>query len=170
MAVDYVVIFGAAVRTGGRPSAALQHRIDGALQWVQNHPSAMIMPTGGVGDAGPSEAVAIKHALMASGVKASRIVLEPTGRDTLESVRRCDAILQKRGDCGRVVICTSTYHQVRCAMLFRLLGYKAITPKVPNTMDRLARSSYAKLLIKEAIATPYDAALLLLRGRGFRNQ
>ena len=162
--VDYIIIFGAAVRTGGRPSAALRHRIDGAVAWAQAHPKAMIMPTGGVGDNGPSEAVAIKRALVSAGIKLSRIVLEPTGRDTLESVRRCDALLRKRGDCARVVICTSTYHQPRCAMLFRLLGYKAIVPKVPNTMDRLSRAGYAKLVIKEMIATPYDSALLLLRG------
>ncbi|MDP9086452.1 MAG: YdcF family protein [Pseudomonadota bacterium] len=155
------------MRAGGRPSAALQHRIDGALLWARKHHNAVIMPTGGVGDAGPSEAVAMKHVLVASGIKASRIVLELTGRDTLESVRRCDAILRKRGDCGRVVICTSTYHQLRCAMLFRLLGYRAITPKVPNSMDRLSRASYAKLLVKELIATPYDSALLIfLRARG----
>ena len=163
VSVDYVIIFGAAVRAGGRPSAALQHRIDGAITWARKHPTAMIIPTGGVGDEGPSEAVAMRRALIAGGIKASRIVLEPTGRDTLESVRRCDVILRKRGDCRRVVICTSTYHQMRCAMLFRLLGYKAIMPKVPNSMDRLSRASYAKLLIKEAIATPYDGTLLLLR-------
>ena len=33
--VDYIIIFGAAVRTGGRPSAALQHRIDGAVAWAE---------------------------------------------------------------------------------------------------------------------------------------
>lgn len=165
--VDYIIIFGAAVRIGGRPSAALQHRIDGAIDWAQRHPRSMIMPTGGVGDTGPSEAVAIKRALLAAGIRASRIVLEPTGRDTLESVRRCDAIMTKRGDCGRVVICTSTYHQPRCAVLFRLLGYKAIVPKVPNSMDRLSRTAYARLLMKEVIGTPYDSALLLIhRARG----
>ena len=86
---DYVVIFGAAVRPGGRPSPALSHRIQGALAWVRDHPAAMIMPTGGVGKHGPAEAVAMRRTLVAAGVAASRIVVERHGRDTLESVRLC---------------------------------------------------------------------------------
>lgn len=159
---DYVVIFGAAVRPGGRPSPALRHRIEGALAWVRDHPAAMIMPTGGVGKHGPAEAVAMRRALIESGVAASRIVLERYGRDTLESVRLCHQLLQERGDCRRIVCCTSTYHQPRCVLLFRLLGYTVVVPKVPNTMGRMSRTTYGKLVVREFAATPYDSLLLLL--------
>lgn len=162
---DYVIVFGAGVRSDGSASGTLQHRIDGAIAWAKRDPSAMIMPTGGVGEHGPSEAVVVRRALLAAGIKPSRIVLEPTGRDTLESVRRCDALLRKRGDYRRVVVCTSTYHQLRCAMLFRLLGYTAVLADVSNRLDGLPRISYAKAVLKEAIATPYDGVILLLRRR-----
>ena len=159
---DYVVIFGAAVRPGGRPSPALRHRIEGAVDWARDHPAAMIMPTGGVGKHGPAEAVVMKRTLMKAGVAAQRIVLERDGRDTLESVRLCHRILQDRGDCRRVVCCTSTYHQPRCVLLFRLLGYTVVVPKVPNSMGRMSRTTYGKLIVRELAATPYDSLLLLL--------
>ncbi len=159
---DYVVIFGAAVRPGGRPSPALRHRIDGASTWARDHPAAMIMPTGGIGRYGPAEAVAMGRALMEAGVAASRIVVERYGRDTLESVRLCHQLLQERGDCRRIICCTSTYHQPRCVLLFRLLGYTVVAPKIPNGMGRMSRITYGKLVVRELAATPYDSLLLLL--------
>ena len=104
----------------------------------------------------------MRRALIESGVAASRIVLERYGRDTLESVRLCHRLLKERGDCRRIVCCTSTYHQPRCVLLFRLLGYTVVVPKVPNTMGRMSRTTYGKLVVREFAATPYDSLLLLL--------
>lgn len=160
---DYIVIFGAAVRPGGRPSPALRHRIEGALAWARDNPAAMIMPTGGIGKYGPAEAIAMKRALVDAGVAPSRIIVERHGRDTLESVRLCHRLLQERGDCRRIVCCTSTYHQPRCVLLFRLLGYTVVVPKVPNTMGRMSRKTYGRLVVREFAATPYDSLLLMLR-------
>lgn len=159
---DYVVVFGAAVRPGGRPSPALRHRIDGAVAWARDHPTAMVMPTGGVGEHGPAEAVVMRRALVEAGIGSSRIVVEPRGRDTLESVRLCHRLLQARGDCRRIVCCTSTYHQPRCVLLFRLLGYTVVIPSVPNTMGKMSRRTYGRLVVREFAATPYDGLLLLL--------
>ncbi len=160
---DYVIIFGAAVRPNGRPSAALRRRVDVAIRWARGDPNAMIIPTGGLGINGPAEAEVMKGLLITAGIKPSRIVLEAHGRDTLESIRRCHSILQRRGDCRRVICCTSSYHQPRCAFLFRLLGYKAIVPEVSGSLGRLRRRTYARLLVKEALTLPYDAALILFK-------
>lgn len=160
---DYVIVFGAAVRPNGKPSAALRKRIMTAAAWARDHPTSIVMPTGAVGDSGPAEAEVIKRALIEAGIPARRIVLECRGRDTLESVRYCDALLRLRGDCARVICCTSRYHQPRCALLLRLLGYKAVSPPVSHSRGRLRRRTYGRLLAKELIALPYDAMLLLAR-------
>jgi uncharacterized SAM-binding protein YcdF (DUF218 family) len=122
----------------------------------------MFLATGGKGRHGPPEAQVIGEGLMAGGVDPALILVESEARDTLESVRLCDRILRERGDCRRVVVCTSTYHQLRCALLLRLLGYRVAVPKVPNGWGRLKTRRYALALLKEAVATPYDAGLLLL--------
>jgi uncharacterized SAM-binding protein YcdF (DUF218 family) len=125
----------------------------------------MIIPTGAVGSVGPAEAEVMKTLLISSGTKPSRIIIETSGRDTLESVRLCHAILSDRGDCRSVICCTSSYHQPRCTLLLRLLGYRVIVPIVSGSLGRLPRVTYTRLLMKEVVALPYDAAILLMKRR-----
>lgn len=160
---DYVIVFGAAVRPGGTPSLALRRRIDRAASWAREHPTSLIMPTGAAGEYGPAEARVMKQALIDAGIPARRIVVEPHGRDTLESIRLCDRLLRKRGDCGRVVVCTSRYHQPRCALLFRLLGWKVLSPRMAMGIGRLRRRTYGRMIAREVLALPYDALLLLAK-------
>lgn len=165
-----MIVFGAAVRADGRPSGSLRHRIEGALAWGRNHEEALFIPTGGIGRAGPAEARVIQDGLIKGGVAPGRIIPELHGRDTLESVRLCDAMLRERGDCRRIICCTSAYHQPRCGLLFRLLGYEVVLPAMPSEWGRLSTATYARLVLKEIIATPYDALLLLARPRRKRGQ
>jgi uncharacterized SAM-binding protein YcdF (DUF218 family) len=160
---DYIVIFGAAVRANGKPSLALRRRIDRAAALARAIPTAMIMPTGGTGEHGPAEAKVMRRALIEAGVARRRIVIEPNGRDTLESVRMCNRALRERGDCGRVIICTSGYHQLRCAMLFRLLGWRVQCPQMTRDTGRVRRRTYGRMIVRELFALPYDALLLLTK-------
>ena len=160
---DYVLVFGAAVRPNGRPSAALRRRIRIAAKWAQEHPRSIIMPTGAAGNHGPSEAKVIKDALIAEGVSRNRIVMELHGRDTLQSVQLCHNLIRRRGDCERIVCCTSGYHQPRCALLLRMLGYRVVVPAIPIKRGRLSRLALARLVMREIAAVPYDFLLLLGR-------
>lgn len=160
---EYVIVFGAAVRRNGNPSAALRLRINLAVKWARENPDSIVLPTGGAGKHGPAEARVMRRALIDAGIASDRIIVEPRGRDTLESVRLCDRLLRERNDCRRVVCCTSRYHQPRCALLFRLLGYEVVLPEAPTSLRQLRRRSYARLILKEIVATPYDALLLLRR-------
>jgi len=160
---DYIIVFGAAVRPNGKPSLALRRRIDSAASWAREHPSAMIMPTGGTGTHGRAEAAVMKQVLVDAGIPARRIVPECEGRDTLESIRLCDRLLKRRGDCERIVVCTSSYHQPRCALLFRLLGYRVVSVRMTTGRGHLRRRTYGRMLAREALALPYDAMLLLAR-------
>jgi uncharacterized SAM-binding protein YcdF (DUF218 family) len=162
---DYAIIFGAGVWPDGAPSLTLRHRIDGALAWARANPESTLMPTGGIGRYGPAEALVMRGCLVEAGIDPDRIVAETKGRDTLESVRLCDALLRARGDCRRLAVCTSPYHQRRCALLLRLLGYDVVIPPMPNAWGHLSRFQYARILLKELAATPYDAVLLKTRRR-----
>lgn len=106
----------------------------------------------------------IKQALIDGGVPTRRIIMELKGRDTLESVRYCHRLLKQRGDCGRVVCCTSRYHQPRCAMLLKMLGYKVVLPHLQISRARLSWLGFVRLFAREMAAIPYDAALLLAGG------
>ena len=107
----------------------------------------------------------IRDGLVEGGIEPGRIIPEMHGRDTLESVRLCDAMLRRRGDCRRIICCTSAYHQPRCRLLFRLLGYRVVSPRMPSERGRLPTSTHLRYLLKEIVATPYDAVLLLIQPR-----
>lgn len=164
---DYAIIFGAAVWEDGRLSPTLRRRVQGALAWAQGHPDGILIPTGGIGPSGLTEAEAMQRDLLIAGIAAGRIIPETHGRDTLESVRLCDEILRRRGDCRSVAVCTSPFHQPRCALLFRLLGYRVERPRMPSDRGLVIKRRYAQYVLKEMVATPYDA-LLLLAQRGVR--
>jgi uncharacterized SAM-binding protein YcdF (DUF218 family) len=162
----WYVIFGAAVRTDGAPSGTLARRIEGALAAAAGDDDARFMPTGGLGATGYVEAEVMRRMLLAAGIAPDRIVAEGAARDTLESVRLCDDLLRRAGEVAQVVVCTSRYHQPRCALLLRMLGWRVAVPPMPGDQGRVAVWKLLAFHLKEVVALPYDAALLMLARRG----
>lgn len=159
----YLIIFGAAVRPDGSPSGSLTRRVDGAIAFARTISRPMFIATGGVGRYGPAEAVVIRDLLLQSGVRADDILLEIHARDTLESIEFCGAILAGCDDVEFVVPCTSRYHIPRCALLIRLLGYRVKIPIMPPDRRYIGVMKWVTYVLKELIALPYDACLLLMR-------
>lgn len=160
--MQYAVIFGAAVRPGGLASGSLERRVRGALDWWADHPNLRFMPTGGIGAYGPAEAWVMQRLLVEAGVDLAHIILEDQARDTLESVRYCDALLRAQGDCGEIICCTSYYHQLRCRLLFRMQGYTVVGPPMPTDRGPVSWRKLCLYYIKELAATPWDLALLAI--------
>ena len=156
-----IVIFGAAVRPGGRPSATLRHRVDAAARFAAELSSPLLIPTGGVGRFGPSEASVMRDQLTASGIAADRIVPEETGTDTLSSVRAVARLLTSRAHHGPVFVATSAYHLPRCVLLLRLAGLPArgCPISAAAASNRLLPRWYWRL--RELPAIPYDTVLLI---------
>ena len=158
----YFVIFGAAVREDGSPSGTLCRRVQGALTAAQGVELARYMPTGGAGAGGHIEADAINKLLLQAGVPDDAIISERLARDTLDSVRRCDALLRAAADAEWVTPCTSFYYLPRCVILFRAMGWKVRW--APMYSDRGALPLWKLLfyILKEMAALPYDLLLLVL--------
>ena len=166
-----IVIFGAAVRPGGAPSGTMRRRVQAAVAFGARQPDALYVPTGGIGRHGPSEASLMAALLREAGVPEARILPEPTGRDTLSSVRAVTALLGARGHAGPVYAATSAYHLPRCVLLLRLAGFDAhACPPPPGPASRrFGKRWYWRL--RELPALPWDAALMLAarpRRRGGR--
>jgi uncharacterized SAM-binding protein YcdF (DUF218 family) len=159
----YLVIFGAAVRADGTPSGSLLRRVEGALAIARGVPNRIFLATGGVGRHGPAEASVIRRLLLAAAVKADEILIEDQAKDTLQSVLFCDRILRRRPDVDLLIPCSSRYHNLRCALLFRMLRYRVEIRSMPKERPHLPLWKWLLYVLKEAIALPYDAALLLFR-------
>src|SRR5262249_25387055 len=117
-----IVIFGAAVRPGGRPSTTLVLRVEAAARFGKRFSEPLFLPTGGVGRFGPSEASVMAALLEARGVPGGHILLEETGTDTLSSARAVLELLRSRGIGAPVFAASSLYHLPRCLLVLRLLG------------------------------------------------
>ena len=99
---------------------------------------------------------------------ASRFILpwvEDRATDTLQSVLFCDALLRQRDDIEYIVPCSSSYHNLRCAVLLRILGYPVRQGRMPPDLRHLGAWKWSRYVFKEMLALPYDATLLWLRDR-----
>jgi vancomycin permeability regulator SanA len=161
----YILVFGATVRPGGEPSPVLRRRIEGAYSAWRLMPSAKLILSGGVGRHGPAEALVMHRELAGRGVPEADLLLDTESCDTLASARACVAILESRSDVGQVWVCTSAFHAPRCRLLMRLQGVSTGIVHVPPAETLFARWSGFYWVLRECLALPWDAALLLARRR-----
>lgn len=157
-----IVIFGAAVRPDGQPSGTLRARVEAAAKFGRTRHDPLFIPTGGVGRFGPSEASVMRDLLRNLGVPDHRVILEDTATDTLSSVRAVRHIVARLPSPGPLFVATSAYHLPRCVLLCRLAGLPAHASPPPRrpAATRWRRRWWWRL--REAIALPYDALLMII--------
>ncbi|MHA6721616.1 YdcF family protein [Sphingomonas sp. RS2018] len=142
-----IVVFGAAVRADGRPSAALARRIAAAEWAARDDPASTVFCSGAIGRHPPSEA-AVMAAALTPVIGRERIHLDEESRDTLQTVAAAVAYARNHGQ-DWIVACSDRYHLPRIAMLFRLFGIRCVfAPAVGR--------GPARMRWREAAALPYD--------------
>jgi vancomycin permeability regulator SanA len=159
----WIVVMGARVLPGGRPSGALRRRVAAALAAADA--GTRFLVTGAVGDHPPSEARVMAELLRAAGVPPARIVLEETGTDTLSSLRACARLLRAAG-AREVVVCSDDYHLPRCRAVLRALGVRARGAPARGMRAAAGTLGWLWALVREAAGLPWDVALAALARRG----
>ncbi len=106
---DAVIVLGAAVWAGGKPSPTLVRRARHGAKLTLAGAAPALMVTGGVGVHPPAEALVMRDIAMEEGVAENAIVIEDTAADTLESGWACAAIMRSRG-WSRALIVTDDFH------------------------------------------------------------
>ena len=118
---DAIVVLGAAVWPGERPSPALQRRIDRGVELWQAGAAPVLVPTGGVGRYPPSEAEAMARAARGAGVATDALVLESRATSTLTSAMHVATLARERG-WRSVIVVSEPYHLLRAGWMFRDQG------------------------------------------------
>lgn len=162
-------MFGAAIRPTGKPSPLLRRRLVGAVEAGKRCREPLYLVSGGSSDAGGIEADVMRQTLLEHGVAADAILRDPLSRDTLEQARRAAAILDRLGQVGRVLVCTSRWHQPRCRVLLRMLGVHGEAITTPADFSEGGWRRWTYYALREVAATLWDAGLLAVLvslGRG----
>jgi uncharacterized SAM-binding protein YcdF (DUF218 family) len=158
---DWLIVFGAAILPTGQPSGSLLRRLQGALAISRGLENPAFMVTGGAGGFGPPEAHVMRDWLLAQGVPAARILVDDQSTDTLDSAVVCARLLKPVTD--RVIVCSSGYHNPRCAVLLRMLGFRTSVRPVPSDLPSLGLAKFVFQVCREVVALPWDVLLLLVR-------
>ncbi len=120
----YLIVLGAAVY-GDQPSLTLVRRLEGALEYLNEHPDTVAIVSGGMGSGETvTEAQAMYDWLTRHGVTPERVIMEPKATSTLENLKFSFDIIRSRGDDpkGNVAIVSSAYHLYRAKLMARNLG------------------------------------------------
>ena len=125
--VEYVVVLGARVDESGNPSYSLLWRLEATLEYLNAHPDATAVLSGGQGADEPmSEAACMHNWLVGHGVDEDRLIMEDQSTNTLENLRNSFAILGQYADeddlSGKVAVVSSSYHLFRAKLIASGLG------------------------------------------------
>lgn len=124
-----LVILGTQVLAGGRPSRTLEARTVHAAELYRRGNINLIIPTGGLGEHGPTEAEVMVGLLTERGVPEGVILPEPRARSTWESAWLVAPMLEGRGFEGARLV-TDPLHCVRAVEAFREAGVRAYAEPV----------------------------------------
>lgn len=114
-----VIVLGAKVN-GDRPSRMLADRLNAAAAYLDKHPQAACVVSGGQGsDEAYSEASVMQKYLVEKGIDPARIYLEDRSTNTHENLENSLQLIRQEGLCDTVVIATQVFHQYRAATLAR---------------------------------------------------
>lgn len=118
---DYVVVLGAGVN-GTVPSLSLRERLDAAYDYLDAHPEAVCVVSGGQGNGEDiTEAQCMFNDLTARGIDEARVWMEDQATNTRENIRfSLDLIEEKTGTRPEQIgLVSSEYHLYRSGLLAR---------------------------------------------------
>lgn len=121
-----LIILGCKVDAGGTPSLMLQRRLKAGIKYLEAHPDAVCIVSGGKGADEPvSEALAMKRFLTAEGIAEDRIYSEERSTNTAENIAFSKEIIDANALSGNIIIATDDFHQLRAQMNAKKHGIEA---------------------------------------------
>ncbi|MCL2654082.1 MAG: YdcF family protein [Coriobacteriia bacterium] len=137
---DALVVLGAAAKTDGTPSPALKTRLDHAVQLYEAGLAPKIIMSGGIETNGVNEPVAMRNYVVARGVPASAVMLDPGGSDTDHTVVDTVPLFRQLG-AQTILVDSHFYHLPRIKMAYRAQRVNVLTtpsPTIPGDRSPIA--------------------------------
>ena len=154
---------GAAVLADGRPSSAMRRRVEAALNLRDEFQNLIFIPTGGkVRNPLFSEAETMRKLLIEAGVNSELILPETKARHTLQNIINSARVIKNYPAAGKAIVCSDSYHILRCRLLLYLAGISTIHRPMPSARKTAGWMRWVRLCLREAAAIPMNAVLLLI--------
>jgi uncharacterized SAM-binding protein YcdF (DUF218 family) len=154
-----IVVLGARVLPDGRPSGALERRMQVAIALYRAGAAPLMLLSGG-GQPVP-EADVMRRMAVAAGIPERALLTEPLSRNTLENALRVAALLGTRPH-TLVVLVTDRYHALRARILFRLAGLTVSAVHVAPLPPR----RHLTMLLSETVKLPLSVVRALCHRAG----
>ncbi|MCR4755632.1 MAG: YdcF family protein [Lachnospiraceae bacterium] len=117
-----VVVLGCKAR-GERPSVMLRCRLDAAYEYLNAHPDAVCVLSGGQGpDETISEADCMYVYLTGKGIETERLYKEEASTSTVENLRNSLEVIRAEGLDEHIAIVTDGFHEYRAHLVADSLG------------------------------------------------
>ncbi len=114
-----VIVLGCQVR-GNTPSLMLVNRLDAACDYLNAHPDAVCIVSGGKGEGEKlSEAQCMFNYLTEKGISADRIYKEDKSVNTKENIKFSKEIIEKYNFSTDTAIVTDIFHQYRASNIVK---------------------------------------------------
>lgn len=151
---DSIVVLGAA-QYDGRPSPVLQARLDHAIDLYRADYAPYLILTGGVGVGDTvSEAEVGKRYAMHAGVPSQRILVEPAGVSSDQSMRTVRRLLDAKGLRSAILV-SDPFHMLRVHLLASQLGIESYSSPTRTSPIRLDSREEWRHVVRESLILPF---------------
>lgn len=149
---DYAILLGAKVKANGKPSLALQYRIDEAISYLQQYPHVKIIVSGGQGEDEPmSEAELMYTYLVEAGIEKNRILIEDVSTSTYENLLYSKKLLPK--GVKNITVISSDFHLARASYIADKLNLEmdVVAAKTPTIVEKKLRTRERLAMMKTLV-------------------
>lgn len=153
--VDCILVLGAGVWNGNRPSPMLEDRLQQGIWLYRNGVSDRLLMSGDHGRKDYDEVNVMKQYAIAEGIPSADIFMDHAGFSTYESMYRARDIFKA----GKVIIVTQEYHLYRALYVAGKLGLDAYG--VASDARVYAGQDYREL--REILARTKDSIYCLVK-------
>ncbi len=132
---DYVIVLGGGIDRNGKLPETVRRRVEKAAEYLELHPGAVAVVTGGTLKFLPyPEGPAIKRLLVEYGIAGERILLEDKALDTIQNFRNSCGVLSEHEGISRqqvldsrIAVVTSRFHLARAERLAARMGFSDVS-------------------------------------------
>lgn len=153
--VDCILVLGAGVWSGNRPSPMLEDRLNQGIELYREGVSNRLLMSGDHGRKEYDEVNVMKSFAIEKGIRSEDIFMDHAGFSTYDSMYRARDIFQS----DKIVIVTQGYHMYRALYVANQLGIEAYG--VASDPRMYSGQNYREL--REMLARGKDSIFCLLR-------